>query len=180
MSKSGIGTVPESTSPAFFRLEPAQSLSSSGEARLTLNHVAETEPFLANQRRSWVSRRKSRKKDPPWKKFVTVFKINPPVDSSASSSGSETPSPQLGMQQTMPSYFPSPSTPPVDESGSMLVPASFDLHSNAAEEGRLRYPEASSLEQDIKQDPEFNEQLWTIANVLLSPGYRSLPDHRGG
>jgi hypothetical protein len=92
------GTRPSQKSPrGFFRLEPIQSHSSSGEARFSLNHVADNEPFVTESKRPWVSRRKSRRKDPPWKKFVTVFKVAPvPVSfGNASPIEPETPAAQF-------------------------------------------------------------------------------------
>lgn len=94
----GTGTSPKSPK-GFFRLEPMQSHSSSGEARLSLNHVADKDPFVAQSKRPWVSRRKSRKAEPPWKKFVTVFRVEPqvPVDfENASSIEPESPAVQFG------------------------------------------------------------------------------------
>ena len=72
----GTGTSPKSPK-GFFRLEPMQSHSASGEACFSLNHVADKDPFVAQSKRPWVSRRKSRKAEPPWKKFVTVFRVAP-------------------------------------------------------------------------------------------------------
>lgn len=100
LSSMSPGTVISPKSPkGFFRLEPIQSHSSSGEARLSLNHVADKDPFVAETKRPWVSRRKSRRAEPPWKKFVTVFRVAPQVPipfDNASSIEPESPTVQFG------------------------------------------------------------------------------------
>lgn len=103
MPRTCTGSAPssqESPKLGFFRLEPIQSRSSSGEERLSFDHVEDTEPFLAQSKRPWTSRRKARKAEPPWKKFVTTFRVKPgqlATDDNVPQGSSEMPPPQFGV-----------------------------------------------------------------------------------
>ncbi|KAF8731559.1 hypothetical protein AX14_004712 [Amanita brunnescens Koide BX004] len=168
------GTVISPKSPkGFFRLEPIQSHSSSGEARLSLNHVADKDPFVAETKRPWVSRRKSRRAEPPWKKFVTVFRVAPQVPipfESASSIEPESPTVQFGnFEMENQSMASSSSISSAASGDSALSPATFIIDNL-----EVSHSGTPQFVQSVKHEASFD--FFGLADILL-PFHQDF--HRG-
>ncbi|PFH53751.1 hypothetical protein AMATHDRAFT_982 [Amanita thiersii Skay4041] len=165
------GHLPKSGEPdRFLRLQPSKWRSSSGEP-FSLDHVVDSSPFLPQQKRPWVSRRKSRKPDPPWKKFVTTFRVAPlrPAKGGARlTDGQE----QAQIYQDDVYHLDGTTLLTLDSSSSMSsgasTPSSFSQSPiDTVNLMNLSYPAPQDLVQDVKQESDMNNHFFEFVQSLL-------------